>query len=323
MSLVSRSSSTTRTVEAWARTRKAYGYPATSGADYVPRWSKSFSRSSHAWQGFARTEKLAWTPKPQFAPSNSVTACRHYPPGIAPIPACHPDGSDQPEADRTHGAATRRATKPANPSVGGVPSCHSACPPAKFQTLRQTPAVTDAPRHNKTKAHLSLRGPAHVFPVTFWQRSVAARESPFLSDAGDDPLMVTTIIDYFGYVIYAALALLAVWGVYNGILLYRTLMKKTIREPEQFIDQVRDLCEARRYDAALNLCQSPPQWHTAHAQLVAVAIRNRGKGLAKIKQLVVTEFHSEVIAGMENRLGSISTIVRMGPLLGLVGTVAL
>ena len=28
---------------------------------------------------------------------------------------------------------------------------------------------------------------------------------------------VTKIIDAFGYVIYAALALLAVWGVYNGI----------------------------------------------------------------------------------------------------------
>jgi biopolymer transport protein ExbB len=110
--------------------------------------------------------------------------------------------------------------------------------------------------------------------------------------------------------------------VYNGILLYRTLMKKTIHEPEQFVDQLRDLCAAKRYDQALNLCQSPPQWHTALAQLVAVALRNRGRGLAKIKQLVVTEFHSEVIAGMENRLGSISTIVRMGPLLGLVGTVA-
>ena len=32
-------------------------------------------------------------------------------------------------------------------------------------------------------------------------------------------MMVTKIIDAFGYVIYAALALLAVWGVYNGILL--------------------------------------------------------------------------------------------------------
>jgi biopolymer transport protein ExbB len=133
---------------------------------------------------------------------------------------------------------------------------------------------------------------------------------------------VTKIIDAFGYVIYVALALLAVWGVYNGILLYRGLVKKSIKDPALLIDQVRDLCQARRYDSAINLCLSPPYWHTALAQLIAVALRNRAKGLAKIKQLVVTEFHSEVIAGMENRLGSISTIVRMGPLLGLVGTVA-
>ena len=53
-----------------------------------------------------------------------------------------------------------------------------------------------------------------------------------------------------------------------------------------------------------------------------MALKNRDKGLNKVTQLVVTEFHSEVVAGMENRLGSVSTIVRMGPLLGLLGTVA-
>ena len=41
------------------------------------------------------------------------------------------------------------------------------------------------------------------------------------------------IIDAFGYVIYAALAILAVWGVYNGILLYRTLSKKTLPIPSR------------------------------------------------------------------------------------------
>ena len=123
-------------------------------------------------------------------------------------------------------------------------------------------------------------------------------------------------------VIYAALAILAVWGAYNGILLYRSLSKKTLREPEELIEQVRELVLARQYDKAISLCQTPAYWHKALAQLIAVALQNREKGLAKIKQLVVTEFHSEVVAGMENRLGSVSTIVRMGPLLGLLGTVA-
>jgi biopolymer transport protein ExbB len=133
---------------------------------------------------------------------------------------------------------------------------------------------------------------------------------------------VTRIIDAFGYVIYGALAFLAVWGAYNAILLYRGLAKKSLRDPSELIDQVRELCRARQYDKAVNLCQTPPYWHSALAQLIAVALRNRDKGLAKIQQLVVTEFHSEVVAGMENRLGSVSTIVRMGPLLGLLGTVA-
>jgi len=135
-------------------------------------------------------------------------------------------------------------------------------------------------------------------------------------------MSVTRIIDGFGYVIYASLILLAIWGVYNAILLYRSLRKKTIKDPNALILQVGELCRARKYDAALSVCQSPAYWHTALAQLTAVALKNRHKGTAKTKQLLVTEFHTEVIAEMENRLGSVSTIVRLGPLLGLLGTVA-
>jgi biopolymer transport protein ExbB len=133
---------------------------------------------------------------------------------------------------------------------------------------------------------------------------------------------VSRIIDAFGYAIYATLAVLAVWGVYNSILLYRGLAKKSLRDPEPLIAQVRELYSSQKYDAAVAVCQSPTYWHTALAQLMAVAIENRMKSLSKIKQLLVLEFHNEVIAGMENRLASLSTIVRMGPLLGLLGTVA-
>ena len=134
---------------------------------------------------------------------------------------------------------------------------------------------------------------------------------------------ITEIIDAFGYVIYAALALLAVRGVYNGIVLYRSLAKKSVPgDPNALLAQVRDNLTSGKSDAAIGLCQNPPYWHTALAQLMAVALKNRDKGMAKIKQMLVMEFHTEVIAGMENRLASVSTIVRMGPLLGLLGTVA-
>jgi biopolymer transport protein ExbB len=134
---------------------------------------------------------------------------------------------------------------------------------------------------------------------------------------------ITRIIDAFGYAIYGALALLAVWGVYNAILLYRNLGKKSIgTKAGALLEQVQEKIRGGQFDHAIALCQGPPYWHTALAQLMAVALQNRTKGLAKIKQLLVMEFHTEVIAGMENRLASIATIVRMGPLLGLLGTVA-
>src|SRR4051812_18547664 len=44
------------------------------------------------------------------------------------------------------------------------------------------------------------------------------------------PMKITRIIDAFGYVIYATLAVLAVWGVYNAILLYRNLRKKSLAD---------------------------------------------------------------------------------------------
>ena len=53
--------------------------------------------------------------------------------------------------------------------------------------------------------------------------------------------------------------------------LYRTLSKKTLRDPEPLISQVRELCQARRFDAAVSVCQSPIYWHKALAQLMAVA----------------------------------------------------
>ena len=59
------------------------------------------------------------------------------------------------------------------------------------------------------------------------------------------------IIEAFGYVIYAALALLAVWGVYNAILLYRSLAKKSIGQRGPILlEQVRELLKAGKSDAA-------------------------------------------------------------------------
>lgn len=145
--------------------------------------------------------------------------------------------------------------------------------------------------------------------------------------AGSGGLDIPRIIDAFGTIIYLTLAVLAVWGVYNVILLYRGLRQKGLRAEAAaaLIDQVRQRCLNPRgpdIEGATAVCTNPPYWHSALAQLIAVALRRRDLGLSKIKQTLVMEFHTEVVAVMETRLATISTIVRMGPLLGLLGTVA-
>ncbi len=145
--------------------------------------------------------------------------------------------------------------------------------------------------------------------------------------AGSGGLDIPRIIDAFGTLIYLTLAILAVWGAYNVILLYRGLRQKGLRAEAAatLIDQIRQRGQNPKgpdIEGALTVCSNPPYWHSALAQLIAVALRRRDLGLSKIKQILVMEFHTEVVAAMETRLATISTIVRMGPLLGLLGTVA-
>jgi biopolymer transport protein ExbB len=148
-------------------------------------------------------------------------------------------------------------------------------------------------------------------------------QTPPKATAHGGGLDIPSVIEHFGVVIYISLALLAVWAVYNAIMLYRTIAKRSMpnKEAEALIGQVRDLIVKNNTQGAIELCQSPTHWHTVLAQLIAVALHNRAKGLAKVKQLLVMEFHTEVISGLENRLSSLATSARMGPLLGLLGTV--
>ncbi len=137
---------------------------------------------------------------------------------------------------------------------------------------------------------------------------------------------ITEMIELVGNSIYIFQAFLAIWGIYNVILLYRGIKKKMLTDAQSagLIAQVRELCTNPKSpgpEAAVAVCQNPPYWHTGLAQLVTVALTNRSKGLAKVKQLLVMEFHTVVISKLENRLASVATAAKLAPLLGLLGTV--
>ncbi|WP_169977669.1 MotA/TolQ/ExbB proton channel family protein [Tautonia rosea] len=137
-------------------------------------------------------------------------------------------------------------------------------------------------------------------------------------------LDLSLLLKLIGYSIYVAQALLAVWGTYNAVMVYRGIGKRTLPDDRanQLLEQVGTLvAKTGETKEAIDVCNRPPFWHTTLAQLVAVGLQNLHKGLAKIKLLLVMEFHTQIISSMENRLASVVTAAKLAPLLGLLGTV--
>jgi biopolymer transport protein ExbB len=148
----------------------------------------------------------------------------------------------------------------------------------------------------------------------------AAESAAQFKSSGFD---VPTIIENAGHFVYLALAILATWSLYNTIVVYRQMAKKSLpkKESDALMGQVRDLVVARQYDKAIELCMSPTHWHSALAQMLAVGLKTRPKGLAKVQQALVMDFHTEVVSPLERRMMSLGTASRLGPLVGLLGTV--
>lgn len=135
---------------------------------------------------------------------------------------------------------------------------------------------------------------------------------------------ITVILMVFGYLIYLSQGLIGVWGFYNAILVYRGIAKRSMSDEAAgtLLDRVREkLKPPGKIKEAMEICQSPPYWHTALAQLFAVGLAVVHKGLAKVKLSLVSEFHTQIMSSMENRLTSIGTAAKLEPLLGLLGTV--
>ena len=135
---------------------------------------------------------------------------------------------------------------------------------------------------------------------------------------------ISLLLKLIGYAIYLSQALLAIWGTYNAVMVYRSLGKRSIDDTRagQLLEQVGALvAKTGQTREAIDLCNRPPYWHTTLAQLVTVGLQNMAKGVAKIKLLLVMEFHTQIISTLENRLSSVVTAAKLAPLLGLLGTV--
>jgi biopolymer transport protein ExbB len=132
------------------------------------------------------------------------------------------------------------------------------------------------------------------------------------------------ILEWSGPVIYGALGLCALYGIFCVVLLVRKVAEKRFASDaaaEEFLDQVRERLQHRDYDGAAAVCDSPPYWAKAVPQLILVALQERDRPMSKLRRLLAEKFERDVLADLEYRYSWIGTIIKSAPMLGLLGTV--
>lgn len=132
------------------------------------------------------------------------------------------------------------------------------------------------------------------------------------------------LLEWSGPVIYAALAAVALYGVFCVVLLMRKVAQKRFSSPAaagRFLDEVRERLNNRDFDGVAELCDSPGLWSKATPQMILIALANKEIGPSKLRQLLGEKFERDVLADLEYRYSWIGTVVKTAPMLGLLGTV--
>lgn len=129
------------------------------------------------------------------------------------------------------------------------------------------------------------------------------------------------IFTYLGYVIYLVMALIALWGAYCVVMVAARVRQKQFTSEEQqtaFLEAVEDPLSRGEYVAAAEVCDGDRR---ATCQLAELAINNRKLGFSKVKQLIADRFQRDVLQDLEYRLSWVYTVIKVAPMIGLLGTV--
>ena len=129
------------------------------------------------------------------------------------------------------------------------------------------------------------------------------------------------LVTHVGNATYAAQAIVALWGTYCVVMVWRRVAQKRFRNEEaqiEFLTSVEEPLESGDYDAANAICEADPR---AVPQLTHLAITNRNLGFSKVRQIVVDRFQRDLMADLEYRISWINMVIKSEPMLGLFGTV--
>lgn len=132
---------------------------------------------------------------------------------------------------------------------------------------------------------------------------------------------LTAVTQVAGIACYAALGLVALWGAFCVIMVWRRVGQTRFRseqEQDQFLDQLEQALLSGDLETAAGLCEDDPR---AMPQLVLLALNNWKLGYSRVRSLLVDRFQRDVLADLEYRLSWVYTVIKSAPMLGLFGTV--
>jgi biopolymer transport protein ExbB len=132
------------------------------------------------------------------------------------------------------------------------------------------------------------------------------------------------LVDFMSNLIYPLQGITAIYGLFLTILVFRRISLKRFRSQQsadEFLDQVSERLRSRNFEGVAELCDSPPYWSKAVPQLILIALANRDRPVAKLRQLLGESFEREVLSELDYQLSWVNTVVKTAPMLGLQGTV--
>ncbi|MBN1590349.1 MAG: MotA/TolQ/ExbB proton channel family protein [Pirellulales bacterium] len=130
-----------------------------------------------------------------------------------------------------------------------------------------------------------------------------------------------TVNAFLGNVIYAVLAMMALWGAFCVIVVWRRVSQSRFRseeEQEGFLDTLDEHLASGDFEAATAMCDEDDR---AMSQLALLAVTNRDLGYRKIRTLITDRFQRDVLSDLEYRLSWVYTVIKAAPMVGLLGTV--
>ncbi len=132
---------------------------------------------------------------------------------------------------------------------------------------------------------------------------------------------LSAVSQFAGDLCYLFLAVVAVWGLYCAVVVWRRINQLRFRndaEQSEFLDGLENYIATSDFVAASQFCADDDR---VVPQLARTALDHKDIDPGKLRHLLADRYQRDVSADLEYRQSWINTVIKTAPMLGLFGTV--